>query len=109
MSCLSDKAVKFVERLKKDERREYGPLFKALSKRFGKCDPPSTLRKQITTAVQGSDESLEEWADRIWALMLDGFPEADSAGTTDELSVGQGREICGTPKKRREEGIRALI
>ena len=52
------------------------PLFKALSKRFGKCDPPSTLRKQITTAVQGSDESLEEWADRIWALTLDGFPEA---------------------------------
>ena len=76
MSCLSDKAVKFVERLKKDDRREYGPLFKALSKRFGKCDPPSTLRKQITTAVQGSDESLEEWADRIWALTLDGFPEA---------------------------------
>ena len=76
MSCLSDKAVKFVERLKKDKRREYGPLFKALSKRFGKCDPPSTLRKQITTAVQGSDELLEEWADRIWALTLDGFPEA---------------------------------
>ena len=86
MSCLSDKAVKFVERLKKDERREYGPLFKALSKRFGKCDPPSTLRKQITTAVQGSDESLEEWADRIWALTLDGFPEATDT-LVEKLSV----------------------
>ena len=76
MSCLSDKAVKIMEHLRKNDRREYGALLKALSERFGKSDPPSTLRKQITTAAQEPDESLEEWADRIWALTLDGFPEA---------------------------------
>ena len=42
---------------------------------FGMSDPPSTLCKPITTAAQNPDESLEEWADRIRALKLDGFPE----------------------------------
>ena len=107
LGCLSGKAVSFVEKLRKDKRRDYGQLLKSLEKRYGLLEPPSTIRTQIQSAAQGDRESLDEWADRIYGLTLDGFPGAPDdmveslaveqffRGCRDNkaaLAVSQGRE-----------------
>ena len=88
LGCLSGKAVSFVERLRKDKRRDYGQLLKSLEKRYGLLEPPSTIHTQIQSAAQGDRESLDEWADRIYGLTLDGFPGAPD-DMVESLAVEQ--------------------
>ena len=86
MGCLTNKAVTFVEKLRKEYRRGYKELLSSLEKRFGTSDPASTIRLQIQGACQEDKEPLEEWADRIYALSIDGYPGAPE-DMVDSLAV----------------------
>jgi len=88
LGCITHKAVNFVERLRKDKRRDYCHLLKALDKRYGSVEPPSTIRTQLFAAGQGEKESLDEWADRIYGLTLDGYPGAPE-DMVESLAVEQ--------------------
>jgi len=86
MGCLTDKAVTFVEKVRRDKRRDYKVLLTTLEKRYGTIEPPSTIRTRIQGTRQDEVESLEEWADRIYALSLDGYPGAPE-DMVDSLAV----------------------
>ena len=75
ISCLKGTAVKFVKRRPSKIRRNYKKLMEALEKRYCTTDQPCTLRKQLASVCQLVDESLETWADRIYALTLDAYPQ----------------------------------
>ncbi|VDI25391.1 Hypothetical predicted protein [Mytilus galloprovincialis] len=47
-----------------------------MNDRFGWKDLPHILRRQLQEAKQGSDESLEEFADKVQELATDGYPES---------------------------------
>ena len=53
MSCLSDKAVKFVERLKKDDRREYGPYLKHCQNVLGSVTHPAHYASKSQLRYRG--------------------------------------------------------
>ena len=80
MGCLSGKALEYIERQRRDKHREYRQLLKVLEKRYGQVDPPSTIRTKLSGTQQEEKESLDDWADRIWGLTLDGYP-----GAPDEM------------------------
>lgn len=88
LGSLSGNAIKFVERLRKDKRRDYKKLLKVLRKRYGASDPPSSVRNQLYDSAQGEEEDLDEWADRVLALTLDGYPGA-SEDMMESLAVEQ--------------------
>jgi hypothetical protein len=47
-----------------------------MQSRFGRQDPPTTVRRQIQQLQQGPEETLEELAERAQHLALDAFPDA---------------------------------
>jgi len=49
-------------------------LLKSLEKRYGQVDQPSTVRKQLMSAQQDDKESLDENADKVYSLTIDGYP-----------------------------------
>ena len=85
-TCLRDKAVAFVEKQPREVQRDYGLLSKALGKRFGTKDPPSTYRKNLQGIAQFDGESLEEFSERVYSHTADGYPAANEA-MIQELAV----------------------
>ena len=76
MMCLRGKAVDFVKTRPKRVTTNYKRLVKHMTKRFGRHDPPITARRQLYSAKQKEDESLEEFADRIMELSVDALKGA---------------------------------
>ena len=79
ISCLKGSAVKFVKRRPSKVRRNYRKLMVAMEKRYSVTDQPCTIRKQLASVTQLVDESLETWADRVYALTLDAYPQVSSS------------------------------
>jgi hypothetical protein len=57
-------------------RHNYKEFKKALTKRYGQRDPPSYARRQLSTLRQTDQETVEDFADRVQRVALDGFPTA---------------------------------
>ena len=75
MASLRGKALLFIGKKDKSERRDYKKLMKALERRCGQ-ELPSSNRKQLLVASQESAESLEDFAERVYTFTTDGYPEA---------------------------------
>lgn len=86
VACLRDKAAVFASSLPKATLKEYKELLKALKKRYGQTDPPTTVRRQLAVLRQGEEESLEEFAERTQSLSVEGYPGAPSK-VTDAVAV----------------------
>ncbi|CAG2201941.1 CAST [Mytilus edulis] len=74
--CLRDKALKFYSSRPVEIKDNFQVLCKKMNDRFGRKDLPHILRRQLQEAKQGSDESLEEFADKVQELATDGYPES---------------------------------
>ena len=76
MASLRGKALLFIGKKDRSERRDYKRLMKSLERRYGLEELPSNNRKQLLVASQESNESLEDFAERVYTLTTDGYPEA---------------------------------
>ena len=77
VACLRNKAVEFVQRRPKSTLKDYKKLMKELQRRYGQKDPPSTSRRQLSYVKQEENEDLDDYAERVHQLVLDGFPGVD--------------------------------
>ena len=77
VACLRDKAVEFVQRRPKSTLKDYKKLMKELQRRYGQKDPPSTSRRQLSYVKQEENEDLDDYAERVHQLVIDGFPGVD--------------------------------
>jgi hypothetical protein len=93
VESLRDNAAKYFGKLPWDVRTDYHRLVRKMRSRFGKQDPPTTVRHQIQQLRQKEDESLEELAERAQHLALDAFPGADDE-TTDLLAADAFLKAC---------------
>jgi hypothetical protein len=76
MCCLRGKAVDYVKTRPERVTRNYNRLSQDLTKRFGKKDPPTTARRQLSALQQGESEELDEFADKVIELALDAYVDA---------------------------------
>ena len=76
MASLRGKALLFIGKKDRSERRDYKKLMKSLERRYGLEELPSNHRKQLLVASQESTETLEDFAERVYTLTTDGYPEA---------------------------------
>ncbi len=77
VDVLRSKALKFYSNAPESARSSYTLLVKCLEKRFGRKDPPTTVRRKLQHLTQADEESLEAFAERVLTLVQDGFPESD--------------------------------
>ena len=73
-SCLRDKAVEFVNKRPKHVRSDYRKVLKDLGRRYSLKEPASSVSRSLFVVRQEEQESIEEFADRVYALTLDGYP-----------------------------------
>ena len=71
--CLKDKALDFYVFQPLEVRNDFNLTVKKLERRFGKKELPETLRSQFALLKQDTEESLEEWAERVQKLALEAF------------------------------------
>jgi hypothetical protein len=79
LSCLRDKVVDFVRRRPARVQKDFRRLVKELEKRYGYKEHPSAIRKQLEVTRQGETEPLEDFADRIYGMVLEGYPNGDES------------------------------
>ena len=75
VECLRDKALVCYSRAPALTRESYTSLVSCLERRFGRKDPPTTVRRQLQRLRQLDDEALEEFSERALTLAQDGYPE----------------------------------
>ena len=73
-ASLRDKAATFAFSLPKKTLKDYKKLLRALKKRYGQSDPPTSVRRQLLTLKQKEEDSLEEFAERAQTMAQEGFP-----------------------------------
>ncbi|XP_048249022.1 uncharacterized protein LOC125378153 [Haliotis rufescens] len=74
--CLAGKAADFFALLlERDEFISFQGMVKKLERRFGKRSPAETAQLQFPNLRQGSDESLEEWAERVLQVAMAAFTD----------------------------------
>ena len=78
---LRGKALDFYGSLDVEVRDDYDRLVQKLDNRFGRKDPPASVRRQLSALRQGAEESLEEFAEKAQKLANDCYPEAYDNGT----------------------------
>ena len=74
--CLRDRAVSYYCRLHDHEKDTYVKHCDCLNNRYGRKDPPHTLRHQLQSIKQLVDEDLESYAERVQQLAYDAHPDA---------------------------------
>ena len=70
---LEDKALDFFTVSVDFERYSFMKIMKKLEKRFGVKELKETSKVKFDQAQQGSEESLEDWADRVMTLAIPAF------------------------------------
>ena len=86
IESLRGKATSFYGRLRRREREDYKTLRDLLEKRYGHLDPPHTLRYQLQAIRQGTEEELDEFAERVQQLAYEAHPKAADR-TINDASV----------------------
>ena len=79
--CLRGKALDFYGSLELIVREDFDRLTRKMDARFGRKDPPASLRRQLSALKQKGEESLEEFAERAQKLAADSFPDANGEAT----------------------------
>ena len=74
--CLEGKASDFLMMYADVENTiPFAHLLEKCDTRFGHQELPETVLMTLNSAHQSQGESLEEWADRVWALASKAFPD----------------------------------
>ena len=76
LRCLRGKATDYIRNRPKYVVNDYKELVRDLNKRYGKADPASAIRKELQTITQADDQTLEEFADHVYDLTLEGYPKS---------------------------------
>ena len=76
IESLRGKAACYFGRLPELDRENYAILTTVLLDRYGRKDPPSTLRLQLQFIKQAVEEDLEAFAERVQQLAHDAYPQA---------------------------------
>ena len=74
MASMRDKAIDFIEKKPKTVRGSFPQLIKALKKRYGQREPSTACRRQLAYIKQEDEEELDEYAERVHQLVIDGYP-----------------------------------
>ena len=74
MASMRDKAIDFIEKKPKSVRGSFPQLIKALKKRYGQREPSTACRRQLAYIKQEDEEDLDEYAERVHQLVIDGYP-----------------------------------
>lgn len=72
--CLRENALKFYHTRSEEVQSDLKLLCESLNDRFGTTDQPHIVRRKLQDAKQGSDETLNEFAERIQEMSSDGYP-----------------------------------
>jgi len=80
-------ALDFFESIPQDSRGDFDTLCAMMDSRFGQHEPPSAIRAQFHTVQQIVDERLEEFAERVQRLAVEGFKEILSIEAIQTLAV----------------------
>ncbi len=73
LESLRGKAIEYVYSQSSSLRRDFRKLVKALDSRFGDKEHASMRRRQLSSAIQEEDESLDDWADRVAKLVRESY------------------------------------
>ena len=74
--CLRDKALKIFSSRPDYVQKNFELLCQKLKDRFDKKDQPHIIRRQLHDIKQMSDETVEEFAERIEELSVEAYPKA---------------------------------
>ena len=77
--CLTDQALRYVQKLGEPKTRGYRRLRRELERRFQLDITAGDSRKELHTVKQNEDEALEEYSQRVHFLVLEGYPGAADA------------------------------
>lgn len=78
MSCMRDRAVEFLETRPAEVLEDYDLLLKDLKQRYGHKTSARASRRELGFVHQGESEDVEEFAERVHRLAIDGHPGVDS-------------------------------
>ena len=84
LDCLSEKALDYARKM--DEHKSYRKLKAKMADRFDIRTDPSITRKELQTLKMVSEESLENFAQRVLFLTMDAFPGAKE-GTIQQMAI----------------------
>ena len=73
VEALEDKALTFFSNLPSNVQVNFGLVRKKMNNRFMPQEPAITVRKQLQTIHQNTEEALEEWADRCQQCAYDAW------------------------------------
>ena len=74
--CLKGRAMWFLCSLPRDMLRTFAAIREALMKRFGRKDPPATVRRMLSE-IRQKQESNEEFGEEIRRLVTRAYPGVD--------------------------------
>ena len=101
LDCLSDAALEYARRV--NTREGYETLRKLLKGCFSKKEVASSARRQLQFVRQGDTESLEEFAERVQFLTMDGFHH-NTSNIMDQICTEECLRGC-----REKEAARYII
>ena len=76
LDCLTDVALEYARKVNMDD--DYKTLRRALKQRFSKKDEPVSARRQLQYVRQQEGETLEEFAERVHFIVMDGYDKCDN-------------------------------
>ena len=75
LDCLKDIALEYARKVNKND--DYDSLRKKMKRRFNKKPEPVTARRQLQYVRQQVNESLEDFAHKVYVLALDGYEKCE--------------------------------
>jgi hypothetical protein len=75
LDCLSDVALEYARRI--NQNGDYKDLKRQLKQRFSRKEVPVLARRQLPFTKQYENEGVEEFAQRVYFLVLDGYQSCE--------------------------------
>ena len=75
IECLREKALKFFSSRPENVQKDFKLLCQKLRERFDKKDQPHIIRRQLQEIQQNTEETIEEFAERIEELSTEAYPD----------------------------------
>ena len=91
LDCLKDIAIEYARKVNKDD--DYDSLRKKMKRRFSKKPEPVTARRQLQYVRQQDNESLEDFAHKVYVLALDGYEKCEDDALEDIATEAFLREV----------------
>ena len=79
LHCQRDKAICYVDRQPRRVQASYKLLMEILEKRYGRKEPATIYRCDLYTMKQRENEDLDDFADRVYEIAAQGFPDANES------------------------------